>query len=115
MASWRQVLPPHACLLPFGYFGASDTAKSLASGGSIGFLFAPLFLFGKSRLHASKICSILMALTAIIILISAISTSAWFYVICVLLGCVLAVQVPSLMVYVYSNNYNPNVGRANIW
>jgi predicted MFS family arabinose efflux permease len=49
-----------------------------------------------------------MALTAIFILISATSTSAWFYVIWVLLACVLAVQVPSLMVHVYSNNYRPN-------
>ncbi len=100
------------CLLvSIRYFGASDTAKSLlASGGSIGFLFAPLFLIliGKSNLPVSKICSTLMALTAISILISATSTSAWFYVICVLFGCVLAVQVPSLMVHVYSNNYRPN-------
>ena len=100
------------CLLvSIRYFGASDTAKSLlASGGSTGFLFAPLFLIliGKSRMPVSKICSTLMALTAIFILISATSTSAWFYVICVLFGCVLAVQVPSLMVHVYSNNYRPN-------
>ena len=100
------------CLLvSIRYFGASDTAKSLlASGGSIGFLFAPLFLIliGKSNLPVSKICSTLMALTAIFILISAISPSAWFYVICVLLGCILAVQVPSMMVHVYSNNYSSN-------
>ncbi|MBT3667565.1 MAG: hypothetical protein HN548_08810 [Opitutae bacterium] len=100
------------CLLvTIRYFEASDTAKSLlASGGAIGFLFAPLFLIliGKSNLPVSKICSILMALTAIFILISAISTSAWFYVICVLLACIVAVQVPSLMVHVYSNNYRPN-------
>jgi MFS family permease len=98
-------------LVSIRYFGASDTAKSLlASGGSIGFLFAPLFLIliGKSNLPVSKICSTLMALTAIFILISATSTSAWFYVIWVLLGCVLAIQVPSLMVHVYSNNYRPN-------
>ena len=100
------------CLLvAIRYFEASDTAKSLlASGGAIGFLFAPLFLIliGKSRMPVSKICSALMALTAIFILISAISPSAWFYVICVLLGCILAVQVPSMMVHVYSNNYSPN-------
>jgi len=100
------------CLLvAIRYFDASDTAKSLlASGGAIGFLFAPLFLIliGKSRMPVSKICSALMALTAIFILISAISPSAWFYVICVLLGCILAVQVPSMMVHVYSNNYSPN-------
>ena len=100
------------CLLvAIRYFEASDTAKSLlASGGAIGFLFAPLFLIliGKSRMPISKICSALMAFTAIFILISAISPSAWFYVICVLLGCILAVQVPSMMVHVYSNNYSPN-------
>ena len=100
------------CLLvAIRYFEASDTAKSLlASGGAIGFLFAPLFLIliGKSRMPVSKICSALMAFTAIFILISAISPSAWFYVICVLLGCILAVQVPSMMVHVYSNNYSPN-------
>ena len=100
------------CLLvSIRYFGASDTAKSLlASGGSMGFLFAPLFLIliVKSNWPVSKICSTLMALTAIFILISATSTSAWFYVICVLFGCVLAVQVPSLMVHVYSNNYRPH-------
>jgi hypothetical protein len=76
-------------LVSIRYFGASDTAKSLlASGGSIGFLFAPRFLIliGKSNLPVSKICSTLMALTAIFILISATSTSAWFYVIWVLLG-----------------------------
>jgi hypothetical protein len=47
------------CLLvSIRYFGASDTAKSLlASGGSIGFLFAPLFLIliGKSNFPVSKI------------------------------------------------------------
>ena len=75
-----------------------------------GLSFAPLFLIliGKSNWPVSKICSTLMALTAIFILISATSTSAWFYVICVLFDCVLAVQVPSLMVHVYSNNYRPH-------
>ena len=49
-----------------------------------------------------------MLLAAIGILVSAASTSAWFYVSCVLLACILAVQIPSLMVHIYSNNYRPD-------
>ena len=100
------------CLLvAIRYFEASDTAKSLlAGGGSIGFLFAPLFLLviSRSKLTVSVICAFLMLLAAIGILVSAASTSAWFYVSCVLFACILAVQIPSLMVHIYSNNYRPD-------
>jgi MFS family permease len=101
-----------ACLLvAIRYFGATDIAKSfLAGGSSIGFLIAPLFLLliGKSKVPVSKICAILVFFVAISILASATATSGCFYVSCVLLGCVIAAQVPSLMVHVYSNNYNSN-------
>ena len=105
------------CLLvAIRYFEASDKSKSLlmAGGGSIGFLFAPLFLLviSRSKLTASVICAFLMLLAAIGILVSAASTSAWFYVSCVLLACILAVQIPSLMVHIYSNNYRPDEKRA---
>ena len=100
------------CLLvAIRYFEASDTVKSLlAGGGSIGFLITPLFLLliGRSKLPVSIICSILMVCAAISILISASATTSWFYASCVLIACILAVQVPSLMVHIYSNNYNSN-------
>jgi len=101
-----------ACLLvTIRYFGASDTAKSLLAGGSsIGFLITPLFLLliGRSKLPVSIICAILVFFVALSILASAVATSAWFYVGCVLTGCVIAAQVPSLMVHVYANNYASN-------
>ena len=101
-----------ACLLvAIRYFGASDTAKSLLAGGSsIGFLITPVFLLliGRSKLPVSILCAILVFFVALSILASAAATSAWFYVGCVLLGCVIAAQVPSLMVHVYANNYKSN-------
>ena len=101
-----------ACLLvAIRYFGASNTAKSLLAGGSsIGFLITPVFLLliGRSKLPVSIICAILVFFVALSILASAAATSAWFYVGCVLLGCVIAAQVPSLMVHVYANNYKSN-------
>ncbi|MAL85108.1 MAG: hypothetical protein CMI23_01950 [Opitutae bacterium] len=100
------------CLLvAIRYFEASDTLKSLlAGGGSIGFLITPLFLLliGRSKLPVSILCSILMFCAAFGILISASATTSWFYAGSVLIACVLAVQVPSLMVHIYSNNYNSN-------
>ena len=101
-----------ACLLvAIRYFGASDTAKSLLAGGSfIGFLITPLFLLliGRSKLPVSVLCAILVLFVALSILASAAATNAWFYVGCVLLGCIIAAQVPSLMVHIYSNNYSSN-------
>ncbi len=100
------------CLLvAIRYFGASDVAKSLLAGGSsIGFLLAPgfLLLIGKSRFSASRICSLLMLGAACGILISAASTTAWSYVTSTLITCILAGQIPSLMVHIYSANYRPD-------
>ena len=97
------------CLLvAIRYFGASDTAKSLlAGGGYTGFLITPIFLLfiGKSKLPVSRICSTLMLLAAFCILISATASTVSFYVGWVLVACILAVQVPSLMVHIYSENY----------
>ena len=99
------------CLLvAIRYFEASDTVKSLlAGGGSIGFLITPLFLLliGRSKLPVLSAQS-LWFVAAISILISASATTSWFYASCVLIACILAVQVPSLMVHIYSNNYNSN-------
>ena len=97
-----------ALLVAIRYFGASDNAKSLIAGGScLGFLLAPgfLMLVGKSRLPVSRICAFLMLGAAIGILLSATANSAWSYAGWLLFACVLAGQVPSLMVHVYSRNY----------
>ncbi len=101
-----------ACLLvAIRYFGASDTAKSILAGGSfIGYLLSPLFLIliGKSKLPVSIISAILVLFVALSILASAAANSAWLYVGCVLIGCIIAAQIPSLMVHVYANNYDSN-------
>lgn len=97
-----------ALLVAIRHFEASDHAKSLIAGGScLGFLLAPgfLLLIGKSKLPVSRICSLLMLGTAIGILLSATANSAWVYAGWLLLACVLAGQVPSLMVHIYSCNY----------
>ena len=97
-----------ALLVAIRHFGASDHAKSLIAGGScLGFLLAPgfLLLMGKSRLPVSRICALLMVGAAVGILLSATANSAWAYTGWVLLACVLAGQVPSLMVHIYSRNY----------
>lgn len=97
-----------ALLVAIRYFEASDHAKSLIAGGScLGFLLAPgfLLLIGKSKLPVSRICALLMLGTAIGILLSATANSAWVYAGWLLLACVLAGQVPSLMVHIYSRNY----------
>ena len=97
-----------ALLVAIRHFGASDNAKSLIAGGScLGFLLAPgfLLLIGKSKLPVSRICALLMLGTAIGILLSATANSAWVYAGWLLLACVLAGQVPSLMVHIYSRNY----------
>ncbi|MEK9632935.1 MAG: MFS transporter [Opitutae bacterium] len=97
-----------ALLVAIRHFEASDHAKSLIAGGScLGFLLAPGFLLmiGKSKLPVSRICSLLMLGTAIGILLSATANSAWVYAGWLLLACVLAGQVPSLMVHIYSRNY----------
>ena len=97
-----------ALLVAIRLFGASDHAKSLIAGGScLGFLLAPgfLLLMGKSRLPVSRICALLMVGAAVGILLSATANSAWAYTGWVLLACVLAGQVPSLMVHIYSRNY----------
>jgi MFS family permease len=95
-------------LVAIRHFGASDTAKSLLAGGScLGFLLAPVFLLliGKSRLPVSRICALLTVGTGTGILLSASASSAWVYTGWVLAACVLAGQVPSLMVHIYSRNY----------
>mgnify|MGYP006143677413 CR=1 FL=1 len=95
-------------LVAIRHFGASDNAKSLIAGGScLGFLLAPgfLMLIGKSRLPVSRICALLMLGTAIGILFSSTANSAWAYAGWLLIACVLAGQVPSLMIHVYSRNY----------
>ncbi len=97
-----------ALLVAIRHFGASDNAKSLIAGGScLGFLLAPgfLLLIGKSKLPVSRICALLMLGAAIGILLSATASSAWVYAGWLLLACVLAGQVPSLMVHIYSRNY----------
>ena len=97
-----------ALLVAIRHFGASDNAKSLIAGGScLGFLLAPgfLLLIGKSKLPVSRICAFLMLGTAIGILLSATAHSAWAYAGWLLIACVLAGQVPSLMVHIYSRNY----------
>ena len=97
-----------ALLVAIRHFEASDHAKSLIAGGScLGFLLAPgfLLLIGKSKLPVSRICALLMLGTAIGILLSATANSAWAYAGWLLLACVLAGQVPSLMVHIYSRNY----------
>ena len=97
-----------ALLVAIRHFEASDHAKSLIAGGScLGFLLAPgfLLLIGKSKLPVSRICALLMLGTAIGILLSATANSAWVYAGWLLLACVLAGQVPSLMVHIYSCNY----------
>jgi len=97
-----------ALLVAIRHFGASDNAKSLIAGGScLGFLLAPgfLLLIGKSKLPVSRICALLMLGAAIGILLSATANSAWVYAGWLLLACVLAGQVPSLMVHIYSRNY----------
>ena len=97
-----------ALLVAIRHFEASDHAKSLIAGGScLGFLLAPgfLLLIGKSKLPVSRICALLMLGTAIGILLSATANSAWVYAGWLLLACVLAGQVPSLMVHIYSRNY----------
>lgn len=95
-------------LVAIRHFGASDTAKSLLAGGScLGFLLAPVFLLliGKSRLPVSRICALLTVGTGTGILVSSSASSAWVYTGWVLASCVLAGQVPSLMVHIYSRNY----------
>ena len=97
-----------ALLVAIRHFGASDNAKSLIAGGScLGFLLAPgfLLLIGKSKLPVSRICALLMLGAAIGILLSATANSAWAYAGWLLIACVLAGQVPSLMVHIYSRNY----------
>jgi len=97
-----------ALLVAIRHFGASDNAKSLIAGGScLGFLLAPgfLLLIGKSKLPVSWICALLMLGAAIGILLSATANSAWVYAGWLLIACVLAGQVPSLMVHIYSRNY----------
>ena len=97
-----------ALLVAIRYFEASDNAKSLIAGGScLGFLLAPgfLLLIGKSKLPVSRICALLMLGAAIGILLSATANSAWVYAGWLLIACVLAGQVPSLMVHIYSRNY----------
>ena len=97
-----------ALLVAIRHFEASDHAKSLIAGGScLGFLLAPgfLLLIGKSKLPVSRICALLMLGAAIGILLSATANSAWVYAGWLLIACVLAGQVPSLMVHIYSRNY----------
>ena len=97
-----------ALLVAIRHFEASDHAKSLIAGGScLGFLLAPgfLLLIGKSKLPVSRICALLMLGAAVGILLSATANSAWVYAGWLLLACVLAGQVPSLMVHIYSRNY----------
>jgi MFS family permease len=97
-------------LVAIRHFGASDNAKSLIAGGScLGFLLTPIFLLlvGKYRLPVSRICALLVVGTGTGILLSATANSAWVYTGWVLIACVLAGQVPSLMVHVYSRNYRP--------
>jgi len=95
-------------LVAIRHFGASDTAKSLLAGGScLGFLLAPgfLLLIGKCKVPVSRICALLTAGTGTGILLSSSANSAWVYTGWVLAACILAGQVPSLMVHVYSRNY----------
>jgi hypothetical protein len=40
-------------------------------------------------------------------LLSAAASSAWTYTALVLVACILVRQVPSLMVHIYSSNYQP--------
>ncbi len=97
-----------ALLVAIRHFEASDHAKSLIAGGScLGFLLAPgfLLLIGKSKIPVSRICALLMLGAAVGILLSATANSAWVYAGWLLLACVLAGQVPSLMVHIYSRNY----------
>ena len=100
------------CLLvAIRYFEASDTVKSLlAGGGSIGFLITPLFLLFNWKKQAACKHSLFnpYVLCCYWYPISAAATTSWFYAGSVLIACVLAVQVPSLMVHIYSNNYNSN-------
>ena len=95
-------------LVAIRHFGASDTAKSLLAGGScLGFLLAPgfLLLIGKCAVPVSRICALLTVGTGTGILLSSSANSAWVYTGWVLAACILAGQVPSLMVHVYSRNY----------
>ena len=95
-------------LVAIRHFGASDTAKSLLAGGScLGFLLAPgfLLLIGKCKVPVSRICALLTVGTGTGILLSSSANSAWVYTVWVLAACILAGQVPSLMVHVYSRNY----------
>ena len=95
-------------LVAIRHFGASDTAKSLLAGGScLGFLLAPgfLLLIGKCKVPVSRICALLTVGTGTGILLSSSANSAWIYTGWVLAACILAGQVPSLMVHVYSRNY----------
>ena len=95
-------------LVAIRHFGASDTAKSLLAGGScLGFLLAPgfLLLIGKCKVPVSRICALLTVGTGTGILLSSSANSAWVYTGWVLTACILAGQVPSLMVHVYSRNY----------
>jgi MFS family permease len=95
-------------LVAIRHFGASDTAKSLLAGGScLGFLLAPgfLLLIGKCKVPVSRICALLTVGTGTGILLSSSANSAWVYTGWVLAACILAGQVPSLMVHVYSRNY----------
>ena len=104
-----------ALLVAIRHFEASDHAKSLIAGGScLGFLLAPgfLLLIGKSKLPVSRICALLMLGTAIGILLSATANSAWVYAGWLLLACVLAGQVPSLMVHIYCATTPPAKGGA---
>ena len=106
-----------ALLVAIRHFEASDHAKSLIAGGScLGFLLAPgfLLLIGKSKLPVSRICALLMLGTAIGILLSATANSAWVYAGWLLLACVLAGQVPSLMVHIYSRLPLRPKGAQNI-
>ena len=95
-------------LVAIRHFGASDTAKSLLAGGScLGFLLAPgfLLLIGKCKVPVSRICALLTVGTGTGILLSSSANSAWIYTGWVLAACILAGQVLSLMVHVYSRNY----------
>ena len=95
-------------LVAIRHFGASDTAKSLLAGGScLGFLLAPgfLLLIGKCKVPVSRICALLTVGTGTGILLSSSANSAWVYTGWVLAACILAGQVPSLMVHVYTRNY----------
>lgn len=97
-----------ALLVAIRHFQAPDSAKSLiACGASIGFLLAPLFLLmaAKSGLTVSRICSICMIGTAAGTLCTAWTDQVWTYTLALMSSLVLVAQVPSLMVHVYSQNY----------